>query len=77
VVYTCAFEGAENNYTLSNNKDEKDHPLRKNVTTSQKRRRALTLKKGQVRGAIRTDFVLSAEIIVIAPWYGGDQGPKI
>jgi predicted DNA repair protein MutK len=64
-LYLC-FEGAEKIlHSFKNNKDEKD-TLRKNVQQAKSDTELLTLEKDKVRGAIRTDFVLSAEIIVIA-----------
>lgn len=64
-LYLC-FEGAEKIlHSFKNNKDEKD-TLRKNVQQAKSDAELLTLEKDKVRGAIRTDFVLSAEIIVIA-----------
>jgi len=64
-LYLC-FEGAEKIlHSFKNNKDEKD-TLRKNVQQAKSDAELLTLERDKVRGAIRTDFVLSAEIIVIA-----------
>ncbi|WP_339720043.1 DUF808 domain-containing protein [Marinomonas primoryensis] len=71
-LYLC-FEGAEKIlHSFKNNKDEKD-TLRKNVQQAKSNAELLTLEKGKVRGAIRTDFVLSAEIIVIALGTVADQ----
>jgi predicted DNA repair protein MutK len=71
-LYLC-FEGAEKIlHSFKNNKDEKD-TLRKNVQQAKSDAELLTLEKGKVRGAIRTDFVLSAEIIVIALGTVADQ----
>jgi len=64
-LYLC-FEGIEKIlHSFKNNKDEKES-LRKNMQQAKSAAELLTLEKGKVRGAIRTDFVLSAEIIVIA-----------
>ncbi len=64
-LYLC-FEGAEKIlHSFKNNKDEKD-TLRNNIQQAKSNAELLTLEKDKVRGAIRTDFVLSAEIIVIA-----------
>jgi predicted DNA repair protein MutK len=74
-LYLC-FEGAEKIlHSFKNNKDEKDEKdtLRKNVQQAKSDAELLTLEKGKVRGAIRTDFVLSAEIIVIALGTVADQ----
>jgi predicted DNA repair protein MutK len=71
-LYLC-FEGAEKIlHSFKNNKDEKD-TLRKNVQQAKSDAELLTLEKDKVRGAIRTDFVLSAEIIVIALGTVADQ----
>lgn len=71
-LYLC-FEGAEKIlHSFKNNKDEKD-TLRKNIQQAKSDAELLTLEKGKVRGAIRTDFVLSAEIIVIALGTVADQ----
>ncbi|AWX98648.1 hypothetical protein A8139_00570 [Marinomonas primoryensis] len=71
-LYLC-FEGAEKIlHSFKNNKDEKD-TLRNNIQQAKSDAELLTLEKGKVRGAIRTDFVLSAEIIVIALGTVADQ----
>jgi predicted DNA repair protein MutK len=64
-LYLC-FEGVEKVlHTFQKNKGDK-HALTKIVKAAKSDAEMLTLEKDKIRGAIRTDFVLSAEIIVIA-----------
>jgi len=64
-LYLC-FEGAEKVlHAFSDNHEEKE-ALRKNVKQATSAKELVALEKRKVKGAIRTDFVLSAEIIVIA-----------
>ena len=64
-LYLC-FEGVEKVlHTFRDNHEEKE-ALRKNVKQATSAKELLALEKSKVKGAIRTDFVLSAEIIVIA-----------
>ncbi|PJE55920.1 DUF808 domain-containing protein [Marinomonas sp. BSi20584] len=64
-LYLC-FEGVEKVlHTFKDNHEEKEI-LRKNVKQANSAKELLALEKSKVKGAIRTDFVLSAEIIVIA-----------
>jgi uncharacterized protein len=64
-LYLC-FEGVEKVlHTFRNNHNEKE-TLRKHLQQAASAEELLTLEKSKVKGAIRTDFVLSAEIIVIA-----------
>ena len=64
-LYLC-FEGVEKVlHTFQKDKGDK-HALTKIVKAAKSDAEMLTLEKDKIRGAIRTDFVLSAEIIVIA-----------
>lgn len=64
-LYLC-FEGVEK-VLHSFQKDKGDkHALTKIVKEAKSDTEMLALEKNKIRGAIRTDFVLSAEIIVIA-----------
>jgi len=64
-LYLC-FEGVEKVlHTFKKDKGDK-HDLTKKVKEAKSDAEMLTLEKNKIRGAIRTDFVLSAEIIVIA-----------
>lgn len=64
-LYLC-FEGTEKLlHTFKDNQEEKE-TLRQNIKQAKSAAELVTLEKSKVKGAIRTDFVLSAEIIVIA-----------
>jgi predicted DNA repair protein MutK len=64
-LYLC-FEGVEKIlHSFSNNNTEK-HTLSQHLQQAKTADELVALEKGKIRGAIRTDFVLSAEIIVIA-----------
>ncbi|MGO2356486.1 MAG: DUF808 domain-containing protein [Marinomonas foliarum] len=64
-LYLC-FEGTEKLlHTFKDNHEEKE-TLRQNIKQAKSAAELVTLEKSKVKGAIRTDFVLSAEIIVIA-----------
>lgn len=64
-LYLC-FEGAEKVLHTFKKNDEEKQVLRNNLQQAESTKDLLVLEKGKVKGAIRTDFVLSAEIIVIA-----------
>ena len=64
-LYLC-FEGAEKVLHIFVDNHEEKETLRKNVKQANSAKELLALEKSKVKGAIRTDFVLSAEIIVIA-----------
>lgn len=64
-LYLC-FEGVEKIlHSFSNNNAEK-HTLSQHLQQAKTADELVALEKEKIRGAIRTDFVLSAEIIVIA-----------
>ncbi len=64
-LYLC-FEGVEKVlHTFQKNKGDK-HTLTEKVKIAKSDAEMLTLEKDKIRGAVRTDFILSAEIIVIA-----------
>ena len=64
-LYLC-FEGVEKVLHAFKDNHEEKEVLRKNVKQANSTKELLALEKSKVKGAIRTDFVLSAEIIVIA-----------
>ena len=64
-LYLC-FEGAEKILHIFTDNHEEKATLRKNVKQANSAKELLVLEKNKVKGAIRTDFILSAEIIVIA-----------
>lgn len=64
-LYLC-FEGVEKVLHAFKDNHEEKETLRKNVKQANSAQELLALEKSKVKGAIRTDFVLSAEIIVIA-----------
>jgi len=64
-LYLC-FEGAEKVLHTFQKHDEEKQVLRKNLQQAETAKDLVALEKSKVKGAIRTDFVLSAEIIVIA-----------
>ncbi|MBJ7537951.1 DUF808 domain-containing protein [Marinomonas transparens] len=63
-LYLC-FEGVEKVLHYFQHDDEKQ-TLRKNLQQAESAPELLALENNKVKGAIRTDFVLSAEIIVIS-----------
>ena len=65
-LFLC-FEGAEKitHKLLSNKEDLKEEHLEKLVNIADESVDLVALEKHKIKGAIRTDFILSAEIIVI------------
>ncbi|WP_111637462.1 DUF808 domain-containing protein [Marinomonas shanghaiensis] len=64
-LYLC-FEGVEKVLHLFKNHHDEKETLRNHLKQANSATELLALEKSKVKGAIRTDFVLSAEIIVIA-----------
>jgi predicted DNA repair protein MutK len=66
-LYLC-YEGFEKvaHKLLHRPSEEVAHRVAHRVALTQSREELLTVERDKIRGAIRTDFILSAEIIVIA-----------
>lgn len=64
-LYLC-YEGAEKVWHLIKKDHQYKDKFRSHLQAAKTPQELLSLEKAKVRGAIRTDFVLSAEIIVIA-----------
>lgn len=64
-LYLC-FEGVEKILHSFSNNNAEEKTLSQHLQQAKTADELVALEKGKIRGAIRTDFVLSAEIIVIA-----------
>jgi predicted DNA repair protein MutK len=71
-LYLC-FEGVEKVLHSCQKNKADNHALIKKIKAAKSDAEILTLEKNKIRGAIRTDFILSAEVIVIALGTVADQ----
>jgi len=64
-AFLC-FEGCEKIFHKKNEKKKHDEDHKKNISEAIDENKILELEKEKIKGAVKTDFILSAEIIVIS-----------
>jgi predicted DNA repair protein MutK len=77
-LFLC-YEGFEKivHKLLRRSREDARHHVQHVTALARSRTELLAIEKGKIRGAIRTDFILSAEIIVIALGTVADHGLRV